>query len=195
MPIRRARSLAFGLMLVFSVLLAGWAAGRLVGLLRVRASVATRQSQLDDYLKRNLQGIAEGQLFPDVMVRSVTTGKLAWVHPLLPEGGVVLFVAPECGSCAASVRDFQYAVDQLGPKAKPAIIVTGALADSLLIRVQDQQVRIPIYADMRETLRDDFHVTLSPVYFCLDADGRILRLGTASGPEKYMSILKPMMSK
>jgi len=192
---RRVRSLTIGTLLVLCVVLVGWAAGTLIRHLRVHATRVARQSQINGYLKRNLQGIAEGQLFPDVMVRSVTTGKLAWVHALLPEGGVVLFVAPECGACAESVRDFQRALDRLGTEAKPAVLVTGALSDSLLVRIKDQRVRIPIYADIRETLRDDFHVTLSPVYFCLDADGRILRLGVTSGPEEYMSILKPMTSE
>lgn len=106
---RRARLVAQGSLLVMAVLLVGWAAGRLVGHFRGRAAAAVRQAQTDEYLKHDLQEIAEGQLLPDVMVRSVTSGKLVWLHALLPEGGVALFVAPECGSCAQAVRDFQYA--------------------------------------------------------------------------------------
>jgi hypothetical protein len=138
---------------------------------------STRQVALNQFLHRNLKGIAVGQEFPPVPVWAPTGDTASSIPELLPEGGVVFYVMSDCHACTTAVRILAQERILLGPSASAAVIVSSSDPSTLLASLPDG-FPLPIWIDQQDLLLSEFGVRTTRTWFELDGDGRVISMGT-----------------
>lgn len=123
------------------------------------------------YLNHALQ---PGTEFPDVVLHD-DEGAPVSTRDLLREGGVVLFLDPDCSPCSAMGRRWQRALDEglVEPGRLWAVSVHPRLVNDAYAAAQG--LAFPIFEDRDRIFRGEYGVTHYPLEVVVGASGVVRR--------------------
>lgn len=103
-----------------------------------------------------------GRPFPDVRLVTVSDDTLATSRLLSGRGGIVLFLDPECPSCAPAARRWQDLLDH-GKLPRGAVVgIGGATAQALESYRRSSGLSFPIHRDPFDVFRREYGVRVVP---------------------------------
>ncbi|MEW5875294.1 MAG: hypothetical protein AB1752_08955 [Candidatus Zixiibacteriota bacterium] len=151
---------------------------------------STRQAALNQFLHKNLKGVAVGQEFPAVPVWTPAGDSATTIPELLPGGGLVFYVMSDCHACTTAVRILAEERARLGNTGIPAVNVSSSNPADLLASLPDD-FPIHVWIDQQDLLLSEYGVRTTRTYFKLDRAGRAISMGTLEfDPTDYRAILR-----
>ncbi len=134
-----------------------------------------------EYLDQHLQGIEIGDPFPPSFVLWETDGVTShYVEDLYPIDFIFFLGSRECGTCHVAVDTLWQLICTVERRPRVILVVDDPPA-FLLNPLQNKGVDIPLYWDMRRSLRADYGVPEgvlgNRIYFRLDSNGMVLTYG------------------
>ncbi len=169
--------------------------GQWYGQKRAEAARAENREQLDQYLHSTLQSIGTGYPFPDIAVWPADGGAPLTVRTLLPNGGLLLFFASECESCADAIRAFGEVWVSSRYQSTPIVLVTGGHSDALLHPLRESGCNVMLYRDIEDVLRQQYQLSLARVFFAINNDGIVAGMGPVGEDVRYFAILLKQYAK
>jgi hypothetical protein len=174
------RGVCYGAALLTVVTLGRWL-GFAYGKNQVGRYAGSGRVGLESYLAKNILGIAVGRIFPSIPVWSADGARAVDILELLPRGGVIILVTPECYTCIQVIEAVHAATHSGGVPARPVVIVasTSNKLRDLAAFISGHAIDIPLYCDTEEALIRQFSVIVNPAYFRVDSAGVVLEFGPA----------------
>lgn len=169
--------------------------GQWYGQKRAEAARTAEREQLDDYLQSTLQSIGQGYPFPDIALWPADGGAPSSVHKLLPNGGLVLFFASECASCADAIGAFGQAWVSSRCQSTPLVLVTGGHSDALYHPLRESGCNVMLYRDTEDVLRRQYQLSLARVFFAINGEGIVAAMGPVGEDVGYFNILLKQYAK
>lgn len=157
---------------------AGIALGNLYSGTRAVMEARAEADQLQQHLETNIRGIATGQRFPEVPLWDAQ-GRFGYhLDQLLPDGGIVYYLAAECGSCYAALANLAQAKKILGVNALPIVVVVEGDPAMVVEYVADNGYELDIYQDAEKRFSEIHGVVAFPAFFRIDGSGLVREFGT-----------------
>ena len=179
-----------GIIIVAAVL--GTALGDLNAARREKAQLAEKQKELQNYLKKNIQGIAVGTRFPEFTVWSSDSTTTAQTTALLAGAGVIVYLAADCQSCLDAVDNLHKAREDAGGNPVPVALLVSGNPEHLIAHMSKQGYDFPIYRDAEVKLLREHHVTAFPCFFKLTADAVVADFGAIkTGTGMFADVFAP----
>lgn len=140
-----------------------------------------------------IQGIAQGELFPDVPVWRVGTDSAFNLSELTTNGAIVFLMSPGCGSCIDMTRMIADAYRSLNSTAIPLLLIADhrETAAGVVDTLSGIAPGVPYYCDQMRSFRDVHHVRTQTAYFIIDSDNRLQAFGPGKeSAVEYMEVLE-----
>lgn len=138
-----------------------------------------------------IQGIAQGELFPDIPVWKVGTDSAFNLSELTPNGAIVFLMSPGCGSCIDMTRTIADAYRSLNSTAIPLLLIADhpETAAGVVDTLSGIAPGVPYYCDQMRSFRDVHHVRTQKAYFIIDRDNRLEAFGPGKeSPDQYTEV-------
>lgn len=164
----------------------GLFAGGKYSQLRSEAEAASQNVELQSFLESHIQGIKVGGQFPEIPLWTRDGQYAADISTILPEGGLIFYIASECGSCYATIQSLEKALGVSESPKPPVILVVKGDPSPVARFMADNNFKTPLYQDAEERLAKENGVSAFPAYFSLDRDLQVLSFGTTAKTVKQI---------
>ena len=154
--------------------------GAWLGERRAEAGRQSEQADLQTYLEQNIVGIEVGRMFPDIPIWSADGRDAFGIHELLPQGGVLVYVATGCNSCVDAITALDAVQRAAGAEARPALVVLDGHPDSLAAGLAAAGIEMTFYHDVERSFTKLYRVAIFPSAFVIDEHGRVTEI--VAGP-------------
>lgn len=170
--------LAFGALGFAALFIGGWAVGTWLGDARAGLAASKRAVARSDNLKDMVEGISVGNPFPNIDLWTPSGDTARPLDDVLPNGGLLLYTAPTCGSCldAAHALEAEVKAGRISPNS---IVVSDDCANTLEFeeKLRHEGIELGVYCDAPQALRSVHHVIHNPAHFLLDSAGVVRGMG------------------
>lgn len=142
---------------------------------------------MNAYLAQRIHGFGIGDMFPDIPLQPPNGGPASMIGDLLPNGGLVYYASPGCGSCRESLADLQYVLDARDTATLDILVIAvGTMEDGAQF-LTSTGFKQPFVMDIQNSLSVEYGVEIFPTYFCLDENLRVLSFGTDATSAQRLS--------
>jgi len=185
-----SRRKMIGLTATFLLLIAGGSvlgvvAGREIRDYRLQATIQDTRAEVQTYLDAHLTGIGAGSPFPSIPLWSADGTTSFYSDEVLPEGGILLYISADCGSCFASMTALQNTLMADGLDDRSAVVVAFGSPEPVVQYAKDNGIRLRIVFDVERILGREYGVTTFPTLIGIDHDHRVTALIPEARTEEF----------
>jgi len=132
------------------------------------SSAEERRQAAQAYLRSTITDLSIGQVFPEIPLIAPDNRTVYAVRDLLPRGGLILFVLPECGSCYQSIINLEKLIVSKRLDWARAIVVASGDPGDFIEHFNPETSPLRILFDISRALPDGYGVKVFPTMFCVD---------------------------
>ena len=122
-----------------------------------------------------------GATVPEI-VGLASDGSMTTLHYGAVHVPTVLYVfTPQCGWCKKNIANFHALIDQAGTRYR--VVGIALSRQDLDLYVKDENLRLPIYSDIRTDIRNVYQLGATPETIVVSPEGKILKLWSGAYEE------------
>lgn len=169
----------------------GMASGALYRWFERGKAADARNEELRTELVAGLQDVGVGLPFPDFPLTLVEDGSLQLVRDLLPDGGVILYLAAACPSCEETLALLREKAKEGVRPDQPVLVIFAGDAEFIHRLAIEGNELIRVAVDPGEVLAHHFGLDIFPSYYWLDAEQVVTRIDAMEGESD--EVLRPIL--